>query len=232
MYSRNTSTVRGLFCFTAVWFSSRAASTKLIFTRGCADIPRSPCASPRPGPAACRRRNSRYNAPSKSLCWRSLVVWGPCRTCEKDVPALKDLELRLLAVEIGDPWLCIEQHGLCIRLLVTGAEWGLVFTLCWWRSRVVPMHGQPVLGGCRTWGALQGQLLWRLGWLLIPNAQAANHASNSMKWQQILWFMQWRCRLLRCRRCSIGDNWIFVPGSSSIKVALCWMVLECWHFSL
>ena len=52
-----------------------------------------------------------------------------------------------------------------LSIILTAAEWGLVFkfTLCWRLCQVVTNHLQPVLDGCRTWGALQGRLLRRFG---------------------------------------------------------------------
>ncbi len=108
------------------------------------------CASPRSDPAACRRWNSRDNGPRTGGCWRSHVVQVLVGLVKIDSPVLKDLRRRLWAIVPAVPGIGRGLQGLSIRLLVSGAEWGLVFTLCWRRRRVVPIHGQPVLGDCRT----------------------------------------------------------------------------------
>jgi hypothetical protein len=70
------------------------------------------------------------------------LFWALVRLVEIDTPAVKDLERgRRSRIAVA----------VVLSIILTAAEWGLVSTWCWRRPRrVVIIHGQPVLDGCRT----------------------------------------------------------------------------------
>jgi hypothetical protein len=66
-----------------------------------------------------------------------------------DSPVVKDLERgRRSGIAVA----------VVLSIILTAAEWGLVFTLCWRRRRVVINHGQPV-GWMQDLGT-QNKLKW------------------------------------------------------------------------
>ncbi len=135
------------------------------------------------------RSTLRADCPRTGRCLRSLEVGGPHTTCEEGGSRSARSST---ALAVWDP---LRRS----QIPLTGAECGLVFVLYWRRRRVVIVLGLPVLpalGGCRTWGALQGLLLCWFSGLLIHNPQAANLAISLRRWRQTRWFG----RLLRCRR--------------------------------